>query len=125
MMAQPEPEEEEKKKSKKDKSKKSLFRIERGYIVNKIFKLATPYYSISDKEANLNKFKEGVFKGIQLIADKVINKNVTKIIGLETFAPSTEPEELVKQIHGFAHLLQVKFASSASVQNLPGKNAGK
>lgn len=67
-----------------------------------------------------------MFKGIQLIADKVINKNVTKIIGLESFAPSNiEPEELVKQIHGFSHLLQVKFASSATVQNLPGKNAGK
>jgi hypothetical protein len=61
-----------------------------------------------------------------LIADKVINKNVTKIIGIELFAPSNvEPEELVKQIHGFAHQLQVKFASSATVQNLPGKNAGK
>lgn len=31
----------------------------------------------------------------------------------------------MKQIHGFAHQLQVKFASSATVQNLPGKNAGK
>jgi hypothetical protein len=61
-----------------------------------------------------------------LIADKVINKNVTKIIGIELFAPSNvEQEELVKQIHGFAHQLQVKFASSATVQNLPGKNAGK
>jgi len=41
------------------------------------------------------------------------------------FAPNTEPEELVKQIHGFANTLQLRFASSASVQNLPGKNAGK
>ena len=32
---------------------------------------------------------------------------------------------MVKQIHGFAHQLQVKFASSATVQNLPGKNAGR
>jgi translation initiation factor 1 (eIF-1/SUI1) len=51
---------------------------------------------------------------------------VTKIIGLESFAPSNvEADELVKQIHGFAHQLQVKFASSSNVLNLPGKNAGK
>lgn len=34
-------------------------------------------------------------------------------------------DEVVKQIHGFSHTLQVKFASSCSVQNLPGKNAGR
>lgn len=55
-----------------------------------------------------------------------MNKNVTKIIGLETFIPPTfKDDEIVKQIHGFAHHLQVKFASSSTVQNLPGKNAGK
>lgn len=32
---------------------------------------------------------------------------------------------MVRQIHGFSHFLQVKFASSSTVQNLPGKNAGK
>jgi translation initiation factor 1 (eIF-1/SUI1) len=32
---------------------------------------------------------------------------------------------LVKQIHGLAQNLQIKFASSCTVQNLPGKNAGK
>jgi hypothetical protein len=31
--------------------------MDRGYIVNKIFKLAPPYYNMSDKENNLNKFK--------------------------------------------------------------------
>ena len=71
-------------------------------------------------------FREGTFKGIQIITDKVMNKNVTKVIGLETFIPPTYKEdEVVKQIHGFAHHLQVKFASSATVQNLPGKGAGK
>jgi len=34
-------------------------------------------------------------------------------------------DEIVKQIHGFSHTLQVKFASSSNVQNLPGKNAGR
>jgi hypothetical protein len=56
MMAQPDSDEEEKKKGKKDK-KKSLFRIERGLLVNKIFKLALPYYNMSDKSTGLNKFK--------------------------------------------------------------------
>ena len=55
-----------------------------------------------------------------------MNKNVTKVIGLQTFIPATfKEDEVVKQIHGFAHQLQVKFASSATVQNLPGKNAGR
>lgn len=40
-------------------------------------------------------------------------------------SPAVEPEEVVKMIHGFAGSLQVKYASSATVQNLPGKNAGK
>lgn len=72
------------------------------------------------------RLREGAFKGVQVIADKIMNKNVTKIIGLETFIPAgTKEEEVVKQIHGFAHELQLKFASSGTVQNLPGKNAGK
>ena len=55
-----------------------------------------------------------------------MNKNVTKILNLEAFIPpSTKEDEAVKQIHGFAHQLQLKFASSANVVNLPGKNAGK
>ena len=88
--------------------------------------MAKTYYQLTDPQTGLNKFKEGTFKGISLIADKVTNKNVTKVSGLEQLAPSTtSPEELVKQIHGFAHQLQVKFASSATVQNLPGKNAGR
>jgi|694.fasta_scaffold127056_1 hypothetical protein len=57
MMVQQDSDEEEKKKVKKDKNKKSLFRIERGYIVSKIFKFASPYYNMSDKSTGLNKFK--------------------------------------------------------------------
>lgn len=60
------------------------------------------------------------------MADKVMNKNVTKIMGIEIFIPAnTKEDEIVKQIHGFAHELQLKFASNATVQNLPGKNAGR
>ena len=57
MMVQQDSDEEEKKKVKKDKNKKSLFRIERGYLVNKIFKFASPHYNMSDKSTGLNKFK--------------------------------------------------------------------
>ena len=60
------------------------------------------------------------------MADKVTNKNVTKVSGIENLAASNTPhDELVKQIHGFAHSLQIKFASSSTVQNLPGRNAGR
>lgn len=49
--------EEDRKKGKKDKQRKNLFKIERGYIVNKIVKLAMPCYNISDQDSGLNKFK--------------------------------------------------------------------
>ena len=58
-----------------------------------------------------------------MTAEKVANKNVTRIIGLDIFiTPKTEADD---QIHGFANTLQLKFACSVNVQNLPGKNAGK
>ena len=57
MAQQPDSDEEQKKKGKKDKNKKSYFRIERGIIVNKIFKMALPYYNMADKSTGLNKFK--------------------------------------------------------------------
>ena len=41
--------EEDKKKNKKDKNKRNLFRMDRGYIVNKIMKLGQPYHKIEDK----------------------------------------------------------------------------
>ena len=46
-----------KKKGKKGKQRQNLFRIERGYIVNKMVKLAHPYYQLSDKESGVNKFR--------------------------------------------------------------------
>jgi len=34
-----------------------MFRMDRGYIVNKMLKLAHPYYQLSDKETGLHKFR--------------------------------------------------------------------
>jgi len=57
------------------------------------------------------------------VAEKVSNKNVTRVSGLELFiTPKTEADD---QINGFAHTLQLKFACSVNIHNLPGKNAGK
>jgi len=49
--------EDEDKNKKKDKGKKSYFKVERGFLVNKIMKLATSYYNMIDKENGVNKFK--------------------------------------------------------------------
>ena len=48
MQAEDSEQEEDKKKGKKDKQKQNMFRIERGFIVNKMVKLAHPYYKMSD-----------------------------------------------------------------------------
>ncbi len=48
-MLNPDSDDEEKKSKKKDKDRRNVFRIERGYLVNKIMKLAAPYYQMSDK----------------------------------------------------------------------------
>lgn len=50
-------EEESKKKGKKDKNRQNLFKIERNFIVNKLMKLAHPFYLLTDKETGLNKFR--------------------------------------------------------------------
>jgi hypothetical protein len=55
-MNQPDSDEEDKKK-KKDKGKKSYFKVERGFLVNKIMKLASSHYNMIDKENNVSKFK--------------------------------------------------------------------
>ena len=58
MMEQQDSDEQEgKKKGKKDKQRQNLFRIERGFIVNKMIKLAHPYYKMSDQATGLNKFR--------------------------------------------------------------------
>lgn len=80
-------------------------------------------YHLWDKTTGADIYAEGTFKGIQLIAEKSNNKNVTKIIGLEAFiVPKEESDE---QMNGFGGLLQQKFACSVNIQNLPGKNSGK
>ena len=49
--------------------------MERGYIVNKIFKLATPYYNMLYKDSNINKFK---YLGINL--DKAYSKGFRSLL---------------------------------------------
>lgn len=60
-------------------------KMDRNYLVNKILKTCSTAYHMRDKQTGLQAFHEGTFKGIQLIAQKSNNKNITKIIGLETF----------------------------------------
>ena len=55
--------------------------------------MAKTYYQLTDPQTGLNKFKEGTFKGITITADKITNKNVTKVSGLEQLAPSTTTPE--------------------------------
>lgn len=97
--------------------------MDRGALVNRILRTCSTSYHMKDKQNNIESFHEGTFKGIQLVAEKSNNKNITKIIGLETFiVPKSEIDE---QINGFANSLKEKFACSVNIQNLPGKNAGK
>jgi hypothetical protein len=56
-MLNPDSDDDDKKNKKNYKDKRNVFRIDRGYLVNKIMKLAAPYYQMSDKETGLCKFK--------------------------------------------------------------------
>lgn len=62
-----------------------MFRIDRNILINKILKKCSSAYRLEDKENGIDLFKEGSFKGIQIVAEKANNKNITKVIGLETF----------------------------------------
>ena len=97
--------------------------MDRDLLLNKIMKKTSCSYRLFDKDNNIEVFKDGQFKGIQLIAEKANNKNITKIIGLETFIFPIE--EADKQIMSLVNSFQQKYACSVNVQNLPGKNAGK
>lgn len=59
--------------------------MDRETLVNKLMKQSTSYHHVYDKENGMDIFKEGQFKGINIIAEKANNKNITKITGLETF----------------------------------------
>lgn len=62
-----------------------MFKIDRGILVNKMMKCTSIAHRMTDKEQDLDAFKNGHFKGIQIVAEKSNNKNITKVVGLETF----------------------------------------
>ena len=72
-------------KKNKGKKKVRMFRIDRGLLVNKMLKKCSVSYHMLDEANDVNVFAEGTFKGLQLIAEKTNNKNITRILGLETF----------------------------------------
>lgn len=68
-------------------------------------------------------FKQGRFRGIQIMAEKQNGKNVTNISGLETFLIPRDKQD--QQIGNLVQLLQHKFNSSVSVHNVAKKGGGK
>lgn len=83
--------EKKKKKAKKGVGKEML-KIDRHYLIEKLMKKASPYFHVFDEQNGVDIFKyflftfrDGTFKGIQIIAEKVNNKNVTRVLGLELF----------------------------------------
>lgn len=59
------------KKAKKKKDKKKcqrLLKIDRTVLVNKLMKKCSTSYRMRDPENNIDVFKEGAFKGLQLVA---------------------------------------------------------
>lgn len=57
-------------------------KMDRQVLVNKLMKKCSTSHHITDKDQKLDVFREGAFKGIQIIAEKANNKNITKLIGL-------------------------------------------
>ncbi len=74
------------------------------------------YHRIVSLSDGKSEVKQGAFKGIHLVAEKAHNKNITKINGLESFGFN---------LNSLSSKLQVKFACSVSIHEMPGKSGSK
>lgn len=112
-------EEEGTKKKKKVKTRKEETQatIKRDALNEKFQKSLEWCYDITNKETGKKTNKSGRFKGITITAEKSHNKQITRIVGLTFFQINFDK---------LANHFQTKFASSATVADLPDKkNPGK
>ncbi len=58
-------------------TKEEIFKKLEDYLI--------PYYKVVDLKTKEEEVKQGAFKGVTLVTEKVHNKNITKISGLEPF----------------------------------------
>ena len=110
-------------KQKKKSDKKRMFKIDRDQFEKEVLKHLEPFHKLIDKANGVLDFKEGKSKGVQIIAEKANNKNITRISGIELIViPKNKVDQ---QITKLSTILQQKLASSVTIHNLPGRHGGK
>jgi len=85
-------------------------------LFKKLPEYLLPYHKITDLQSGDEETKGGGFKGINLVAEKSHNKNITRMVGLEPFKFN---------INSLVNKFQLKFACSVSTSVHKEKTAEK
>lgn len=85
-------------------------------LMKKLPEYLLGYHQIVDLQTGEQEIKGGAFKGINLVAEKSHNKNITRMVGLEPFKFN---------INSLVNKFQLKFACSVSTHTTKEKNSDK
>jgi len=99
---------------KKKKQKQPQYTLSKEELNKKIEDYLVPYHKIIDLQTKEEEVKQGAVKPLTIITEKVHNKIVTKISGLETFRFN---------IPKLASTLQSKLSAAVSTHHVKEKNA--
>lgn len=91
-------------------------KVHRNRLMDAFFKKVTEVYEIRNTKDKKVEVKNTAFKNIQLVAEKAHNKFITRLSGLEPFGVDWDK---------LSSHFQSKYATSCTLADLPGKNAGK
>ena len=106
----------EKKVKTKTKKGERQHKVEKKRLLEVLMKHFSEVYEIRNHALKKNELKNCPFKDVQIFAEKAQNKFITRLTGLEPF--QVEQQKLCSYF-------QSRFATSATLSDLGGKNAGK
>lgn len=108
----------EKGQKQKTKTKKGerQNKVPRKLLFDAFNKCLSEVHEIKNLKDKKTEVKGVPFKNVQIVAEKAHNKFITTIAGLEPFQIDLEK---------LSSFFQNKFATSSTISDLPGKNAGK
>lgn len=91
-------------------------KVPRKLLIDAFYRCMSEVYEIRNLKEKKTEVKNVPFKNVQIVAEKAHNKFITSISGLEPFQVDLEK---------LSSYFQSKFATSATISDLPGKNTGK
>lgn len=106
----------EKKTKAKTKKGERQHKVEKKRLLEVLMRHFSEVYEIRNHALKKNEIKNCPFKDVQIYAEKAQNKFITRLTGLEPFQ--------VEQ-HKLCSYFQTRFATSATLSDIGGKNAGK